>query len=170
MNHSLSSPLPLDALLSLPSPLPFLGRSGAGDGAASADGDATDALGRAMTYKDALSIRAKGEEAIADGTADDGTAGGGSGGSSGELSGDGRRVAMKSPALIVFAYNRPKYLEQTLKSLSTVEGLQHVTVYVSQVGPTPPPCPYFELLRYSDLNFMFLCRGRRPRGWLLGTF
>eukprot|EP00242_Pyramimonas_sp_CCMP2087_P010146 CAMPEP_0198208766 /NCGR_PEP_ID=MMETSP1445-20131203/12114_1 /TAXON_ID=36898 /ORGANISM="Pyramimonas sp., Strain CCMP2087" /LENGTH=230 /DNA_ID=CAMNT_0043882301 /DNA_START=163 /DNA_END=851 /DNA_ORIENTATION=+ len=42
--------------------------------------------------------------------------------------------ALSNPALIVFTYNRPHYLRQTLKSLTNVAGLKGVTVYVSCDG------------------------------------
>lgn len=41
---------------------------------------------------------------------------------------------LASPAIIAFAYNRPKYLNQTLHSLANLTGLHDYTVYVSQVG------------------------------------
>ena len=44
---------------------------------------------------------------------------------------------MASPAVIVFCYNRPRYLEQTLASLASLEGLSRFAVYVSQDGEDP---------------------------------
>jgi hypothetical protein len=44
------------------------------------------------------------------------------------------RRGMDSPAVIVFCYNRVSYLNQTLHSLASLEGLGRYTVYVSQVG------------------------------------
>ena len=41
--------------------------------------------------------------------------------------------AMPSPAIILFCYNRPHYLRQTLASLAGLAGLSRYTLYVSQV-------------------------------------
>ena len=46
--------------------------------------------------------------------------------------GDGQ--SMPNPALIVFAFNRAHYLNQTLRSLLRLRGLQRYSVYVSQAG------------------------------------
>lgn len=43
-------------------------------------------------------------------------------------------ASLASPALIVFAFNRSDYLNQTLHSLMGLEGLKQYTVYVSQVS------------------------------------
>jgi hypothetical protein len=44
------------------------------------------------------------------------------------------RARLSNPALVVFTYNRPAYLRQTLDSLTHVAGLKGFSVYVSQVG------------------------------------
>ena len=41
---------------------------------------------------------------------------------------------MKDPALLLICFNRPKYLERTIESLSRLEGLKEMTVYISQDG------------------------------------
>jgi len=52
--------------------------------------------------------------------------------------GQGSRLAaggvLSNPAVIVFTYNRPHYLKQTLKSLTNIAGLKGFSVYVSQDG------------------------------------
>lgn len=45
----------------------------------------------------------------------------------------GGTAALDNPAIIVFAYNRAAYLNQTLQSLLGLSGLEAHTVYVSQV-------------------------------------
>jgi len=44
------------------------------------------------------------------------------------------RARLRNPAIVVFTYNRPHYLRQTLQSLSHVPGLSRFSVYVSQDG------------------------------------
>jgi hypothetical protein len=44
------------------------------------------------------------------------------------------RTRLSNPALVVFTFNRPAYLRQTLDSLSHVAGLKGFSVYVSQVS------------------------------------
>ncbi|KAI3435729.1 hypothetical protein D9Q98_001787 [Chlorella vulgaris] len=46
----------------------------------------------------------------------------------------GGTAALDNPAIIVFAYNRAAYLNQTLQSLLGLSGLEAHTVYVSQDG------------------------------------
>lgn len=70
------------------------------------------------THLDALALH---------GVKPDGSATGGVGGAEG-------RPLMADPALIVFCFNRSDYLNQTLHSLLGLRGLEHYTVYVSQVG------------------------------------
>jgi hypothetical protein len=41
---------------------------------------------------------------------------------------------MQSPAVLLFAFNRPRYLLETLRSLSAQEQLPKFAVYVSQDG------------------------------------
>lgn len=41
---------------------------------------------------------------------------------------------MPRPAILLFCYNRPEYLRQTLGSLASLDGLSQFAVYISQVG------------------------------------
>ncbi len=41
---------------------------------------------------------------------------------------------MADPAILVFCYTRAAYLNQTVASLASLEGLRRFAVYVSQVG------------------------------------
>eukprot|EP00959_Pyramimonas_sp_CCMP1952_P467805 9492211-Pyramimonas_sp.AAC.1 len=58
--------------------------------------------------------------------------------SSGSTIAQGEWVApggvLSNPAVVVFTFNRPHYLKQTLNSLTHVAGLKGFTVYVSQDG------------------------------------
>lgn len=46
----------------------------------------------------------------------------------------GKSFVMSSPAILVFAYNRPDYLQKTLKSLSLLQTITNYVLYVSQDG------------------------------------
>lgn len=50
------------------------------------------------------------------------------------IPGDGSTGAVENPAVLLFAFNRPRYLAETLRSLSAQEQLPKFTVYVSQDG------------------------------------
>lgn len=50
------------------------------------------------------------------------------------IAGDGTEFTMLDPAIILFCYNRPEYLDQTLKSLAGLPQLKKFAVYVSQDG------------------------------------
>mmetsp|Transcript_11262 Transcript_11262/g.33832 ORF Transcript_11262/g.33832 Transcript_11262/m.33832 type:complete len:752 (-) Transcript_11262:379-2634(-) len=50
------------------------------------------------------------------------------------IAGDGSAFSMPDPAIILFCYNRSDYLERTLKSLSSLEGLDQFALYISQDG------------------------------------
>ncbi|KAK9847547.1 hypothetical protein WJX84_001936 [Apatococcus fuscideae] len=50
------------------------------------------------------------------------------------IPGDARSTSLRRAAVIVFAYNRPGYLNETLRSLASLSGLSKVTVYISQDG------------------------------------
>lgn len=48
--------------------------------------------------------------------------------------GDGAAGALSNPAVLILAYNRPRYLLETLKSLSLQRGLSGFKIYLSQDG------------------------------------
>jgi hypothetical protein len=48
-----------------------------------------------------------------------------------------RRPARWDPAVVLFCYARPNYLNQTLTSLARLPGLRNYSVYVSQDGTFP---------------------------------
>lgn len=50
----------------------------------------------------------------------------------------GRAGGLPNPAVLLFCYNRVGYLNQTLHSLASLQGLERHTVYVSQVGALHP--------------------------------
>jgi len=54
---------------------------------------------------------------------------------------------LSNPALVVFTYNRPAYLRQTLESLTHVAGLKGFSVYVSQVRASFPLSVRGKMLR-----------------------
>ncbi|DBA72905.1 TPA: hypothetical protein ACH3X2_009866 [Trebouxia sp. C0005] len=50
------------------------------------------------------------------------------------IAGDGSGKELSNAAVVLFCYNRTKYLEKTLSSLAELSGLDKVTVYISQDG------------------------------------
>ena len=78
-------------------------------------------------------------------------------------------VPLKDAAFLLLCYNRPKYLNETLTSLLSVEGAAAIPVYVSQDGdhaPTAAVARRFNVTHWQRPRFALLSPRQQGQAWL----